>query len=287
MSPFLSILLPTCGHKDPLHAFLISLCSSSLAGKAFEVLVSDNSSAPLLEPIDISFYSSRLPSFSYVHNSPSCTAVQNWNTLLGRARGKFVWVCHHDEYLAQASVRFVELLDMIEFSNSFAFVLPLYKTNCFRIFSRKITLLQKHSLPTLLVKYFLKVPILFFCVNVIGPPSCIIHRRDLRLLYDEKLSWLVDVNYYYSLFTLIRFSDVIFLSSRKFKIIGDQTFVDTLTASLSGSLKDLRMAEVAYLRVFHQLPLRNFLSFITPFLRLFFLMYRLCFTRLSPFITYE
>lgn len=279
MIPSLSILLPTSGYKDALHAFLIPLCSPSLIRKSFEVLISDNSNAPLLNARDIDFYSSRLPFFSYVHNIPSCTAVRNWNVLLGLARGEFVWVCHHDEYLAQAPVRFEELFDIINSSQSLAFVLPLYKSYCVSRFGRKISFLQKHSLSTPLLKYFIERPIFLFSINIIGPPSCIIYRRDLFLRYDENLSWLVDIYFYYSLFSLISISEVTFLSHRKFKIISDQTFVDTLTASLSGSLLELRKAEMSYLSACNQLLFPDFLPLVSPILRLLFLVYRFCFTR--------
>ena len=102
------------------------------------------------------------PPVRYYHNQPSKGAVANWNFGLSLAKGKYVEILHHDEALANEYI--------------------LWKV-------------KKH-----LYTFFIKHPILLFLSNLLGPCACVFIENYKIDHFDEKLHWLVDVDWYYRIF---------------------------------------------------------------------------------------
>jgi hypothetical protein len=88
-----------------------------------------------------------------------------------------------------------------------------------------------------------RTPDYLFRRNVVGPTSVVVARRSMYPRFDPELTWLIDVDAYYRLFTQarsIRFSGAATVAS-----VLNRT--DSITASLRPDLKKRCRQELAYL----------------------------------------
>jgi len=72
-----------------------------------------------------------------------------------------------------------------------------------------------------------KHPILLFIQNVIGPTACITFRREKMQLFNPKLKWLVDVEWYYRMLKGVRVSH-----GKECKIQSTHGHADQITTKL-------------------------------------------------------
>jgi glycosyltransferase involved in cell wall biosynthesis len=120
----------------------------------------------------------------YYHNKPSLGAVKNWNYGLSLATGKYVLVLHHDEELTDG-LHLKKCLDKL--SKGYDVVVSNIKV----IF--KDNKVRYGLCPNLIKHFSLKCAIPLF----IGPTACVIFNRNILQFFDEKLCWLVDIEWYY------------------------------------------------------------------------------------------
>jgi len=120
----------------------------------------------------------------------SLGSPDNWNYAVSLAKVEYIKMLHSDDYFAsgQSLEKYVELLDnnpQADFGFSAAESLSL-STKHKRI----------HSCSAKHLKRLQDEPGFLFFGNIIGPPSSIIYRKSINLLFDTNLKWLVDTDFY-------------------------------------------------------------------------------------------
>jgi glycosyltransferase involved in cell wall biosynthesis len=184
--PLVSICIPTynqLGHfQNALNSALVQTF------KDFEIIVTDDSSSD-----DIYEYINQIPNrdcIKYIRNNPSLGSPANWNKALSIASGRYIKILHHDDqFFDENSLgKFVEALNCNPSANIvFCSLLSCdVTTGVERIHQpSSINLLRLAEDPSIL-----------FSGNFLGPPSGVIFRAPSKYLFNEKLKWLVDIDFY-------------------------------------------------------------------------------------------
>lgn len=129
------------------------------------------------------------PHIKYYHNKPSKGAVANWNFGISLAKGKYIEVLHHDEALASEDILW-EAKQLFETYHSSA-VIANYKVLIGGGVKKEISIKKQFR------AFFIKHPVLLFLSNLLGPCACVFIENGNVDYFDEKLHWLVDVDWYY------------------------------------------------------------------------------------------
>jgi glycosyltransferase involved in cell wall biosynthesis len=149
-----------------------------------EIIVVDDSTTSSIEDY---VRSQHLQGCKYYHNHPSLGAVRNWNKGLRLATLSYLILLHHDEYFPDPHY----LSTVCQwFDRGYDVVVSQVK-----VFING-QLYNRHMIP-FLKKIMIGHPALLFAMNVIGPCACIAVKREYASTFDENLSWLVDVEWYY------------------------------------------------------------------------------------------
>ena len=185
----LSVCIPTYNQTYYLKKALDSLTIQTY--QSFELIISDDSTTEdvfkLVNTYRV-FFGERL---IYIKNSPAFGSPQNWNESIRVARGEFIKILHHDEWLLNSTV--LEKLLQIVIQNPQSFVFAGIKGTIVRE-KRTYT-----NLPTQEQIYsIMKDPFSLIWANIIGPPSTILFKRT-DVEFDKQLLWLVDIDFYLQL----------------------------------------------------------------------------------------
>ncbi len=187
--PKVSICIPTYRQVEFLRKTLSSVLSQDFAD--YELIVSDDSSDASVENLLKEFdFNGKL---RYFHNSPSLGSPANWNFAMKQAQGEYIKILHHDDFFTSENslTKFVKFLDENP-SSSFAFsgtVIDLLALKTKKIYSCSNKQFSKMT----------NAPDRLFFSNYIGAPSATIIRNDKTVFFDEKMKWLVDVDWYIKL----------------------------------------------------------------------------------------
>jgi len=184
--PLVSICIPTYNQLG----YFQSALSSVLAQKFndYEIIVTDDSSSD-----DIYEYINQIPNrgcIKYIRNKPSLGSPVNWNKALSMASGKFIKILHHDDqFFDEYSLGwFVEALN----SNPSANIVFCSLLSCDVITGIERT----HQPSSIDLLKLAEDPSILFSGNFVGPPSGIIFRAPSKYPFNEKLKWLVDIDFY-------------------------------------------------------------------------------------------
>lgn len=165
-------------------------------------------------------------------NSPPLGAVPNWNAILQRATGEFVWVIHHDE-----APHFPKGLD--------AFLHHLRKTPANLLISRlenDSDIFLKRAIRSDALRRILSLlPKSILLHNYIGSPSNVIVRRSHLEAFDEELKWFVDLEWYFRLTRAVARTDMSEFTVTSFP--NDQS----ITASLQDNITQISHSEIDYI----------------------------------------
>jgi len=183
-----SIIVPAYNNLELLQNALSTIVNQKAI--KFEIIIVDDSDNDI-----ISDYIERLQlkNTMYFHNIPSLGAVKNWNFGLSMANGEFLILLHHDEYF----------IDKEYFLNNC--YMKFKKTACDAIISNSIVYFTDgNSKRQIIQKYIKKLiittfPSLLYTVNIIGPTSCVILKKNILVPFNEELNWLVDIDWYFRL----------------------------------------------------------------------------------------
>lgn len=186
MLPLISICVPTYGQPQ-----LLQRCLQSIAEQDYpniEVIVSDDTPDERVKIVCNEFKDS-IP-LQYFHNCPSLGSPANWNAALDKAKGEFLLLLHHDDWLVEKKA--VSKFSKPLLENHFIDVVfgATDTTNANGISSR-----QKIDLPQLR-----RHPENLLLANKIGPPSNLMVRKLASSRYNTAYKWLVDIEYYLQLF---------------------------------------------------------------------------------------
>jgi glycosyltransferase involved in cell wall biosynthesis len=180
-----SILIPA--YNQPLlvkHALDSIVCQTF---KDFEVVITDDSTNNLVKDV-----ASKYPDMNirYYKNPIRLGTPGNWNESISRASGDYIKFLHHDDWFATENSL-----------NQFVAALDYHSTANFA-FSRSITCntdgtrLCYHSATEQQLQSLRESNTAIFPDNFIGAPSSTIYRRSVNLLFDIRLKWLVDIDFY-------------------------------------------------------------------------------------------
>lgn len=186
MRPKVSICIPAYKAPDFFRRVIESVAVQEYPD--YEVIVTDDS--PDNSISDILAATVIAAPVTYVKNAERMGAPKNWNHGIGLAKGDYVKILHHDDWLLtpQSLSRFVALMeDHPDASMGFSAAEAYDQYHRLKFVhtpsSKGITDLRKDR------------NTLFFG-NLIGPPSSIIYRNATGIAFDERLKWLVDIDFY-------------------------------------------------------------------------------------------
>lgn len=178
-----SIVIPAYNNLELFKSALTSVLIQNFEN--YEIIVVDDS-----QNDQICDYLNKLclSRIRYYHNHPSKGAVQNWNYGLSLSEGDAIIVLHHDESFINSDYLFKlnTILDNYDIVIANKKIVTEYgeKKERFPNWYKKLTLL-------------LAFPI--FSLNVVGPCACICFKRELMIPFDQRMHWMVDVDWYYRL----------------------------------------------------------------------------------------
>lgn len=124
----------------------------------------------------------------YYHNKRPLKSPVNWNAALDKAKGDLVVLMHQDDWYHSTTALTQYIKHFENASIDFVFC----QNTAVDEKGNKYILQAFPDLPHKL----LKCPNHLLLAQVIGPPSNTMLRRNVTIRYDERLIWLVDVDYY-------------------------------------------------------------------------------------------
>ena len=188
-TPLLSILIPS--YNFPKGIKRIFQDSEFLVNNyKIEIILSDDSTDNRVRNNFLKL-SKRAFNFKYFSHNPSLGSIKNWNFLLNKSNGKYLWILHHDEFPINENF-YRELIFYLENSKHDIFILDfLLSAN---------SQFRRHT-PLFLIKIIIRYfPSYFLRRNIIGPISRIIIDKKLYIHFDDNLIYFPDMDFYYRLF---------------------------------------------------------------------------------------
>jgi glycosyltransferase involved in cell wall biosynthesis len=184
----ISICIPTYNNIINLQKVIDSVVYQTF--NDYEIIVSDDSTNNKVS--DLIFYNIKKGvKIRYFKNEKSLGSPQNWNYAIKQAFGKYIKILHHDDWLISpdALQKFYDLVSQDD--------------NCF-VFSAAQSIQHNkliHHLPNKKdIDQLVNNPFFLLKRNFIGGPSSMIFPNN-GFLFDERLVWLVDVDFYLQLLT--------------------------------------------------------------------------------------
>lgn len=186
MRPFISICIPAYKNVEYLKRLLESISIQTYTN--FEVIITDdsndNSVADYINTKSWNF------SLSYHKNEKSLGTPENWNAAVNYAKGDWIKIMHHDDWFS-GKLTLEVFAHEIQKHKNYRFFFCAYENVSEDGKTKKVT-----PGSNLYRKLILKEPAALLANNIIGPPSVTIYKNDKNILYDKKLQWLVDMDFY-------------------------------------------------------------------------------------------
>ena len=187
-----SICIPS--YRQPK---LVKRCLNSILKqehKNYEVIVTDDSPDNSVEKIVEKF--EKMMNLQYLKNNKRKGTPENWNYAMKFASGKYIKIIHHDDWLSNVH-SLSKYVDILDHNPDTDFVFSA--SNAFKM-NGKLSFV--HSPNDLQIEMLKKYKDILFFGNFIGAPSCTIFRKSSNIVFDNKLKWLVDIDFYIRLLKL-------------------------------------------------------------------------------------
>jgi glycosyltransferase involved in cell wall biosynthesis len=183
--PKVSVCIPTYRQPEFFRRALVSVLEQKFVD--FEIVVTDDSPD---DDITTVVREASDPRILFVRNDVRLGPAANWNEGLRLARGEYIKPLHHDDWLADPNAlgQFVDLLAE-EPRVKFAF-------SASSAYGPDESLLFVHRPADDRVAEIRRRPKTLLLGNLIGAPSATMHRRSGGVLFDPKLRWVVDIDFY-------------------------------------------------------------------------------------------
>lgn len=197
----LSVLIPTFNYSYGLERILKSFINVEKKYLAkIEFLISDDSNSVYeikkIHEICCLFKEEYKYNLIYLQGARSRSPIDNWNNLIHKANGLYKQIIHHDEFFS--NFKDIEyLLETIELSK-------------YDIYILKINLVKKmfiyNHFPNYLIRFLLELSPSFILIkNFIGPSACFVFKHSCEGIFNPKLKWLVDTDFYNRLLSINSF----------------------------------------------------------------------------------
>lgn len=155
----------------------------------YEIVITDDSPDESVKQVVDSF--SELP-ITYFKNDKSLGTPANWNRAISMAKGEWIKLMHDDDWFRNKD----SLQKFADKTNG----------NTHFIFSEFATVFEsgvekQSNFPLEWKKRIINHPLSLLSRNVIGTPSVTLVHRSVNEVYDERMKWRVDIDYYMQLLT--------------------------------------------------------------------------------------
>jgi glycosyltransferase involved in cell wall biosynthesis len=186
LPPKVSILIPTYNQPDYLRNALDSIVCQTY--KNFEVIITDDSEDTVIKSV-VDEFSTKLD-IKYFKNPVRKGSPGNWNEAISKSSGHYIKFLHHDDWFTNKDSlqEYVHALDNIPHAN-FAF-------SCTNICDINHNIIRTHCPTERELIKLRKNSINLFPHNFVGAPSATIYRRNVNKLFDNRLKWVVDIDFY-------------------------------------------------------------------------------------------
>lgn len=184
MSLLISICIPAYKRTDYLKRLLDSLVIQTF--QQFEVVVTDDSNDASVSAL-LQQYEGRL-NIVYRKNAVALGTPANWNAAIQLAKGEWIKLMHDDDWLAHEH-SLQQFADATRHNQQFVFCaytsrhLQNGTEKAFAPDAAELALLRRQ-------------PHVLQAKNIIGPPSVTMVHRAVTALYDERMKWMVDFDFY-------------------------------------------------------------------------------------------
>lgn len=179
-----SICIPA--YKQP---HFLKRCLDSILEQDFsdyEIIITDDSPDNALQELVSTYNDARI---RYYKNEKPLGSPLNWNEGIKKAQGEYVKILHHDDWLAtpQSLSKYVAMLENNPDTNiAFSGCSDINEKG-----EKKI-----HIAKSSFLKELEKEPETVYKGNQLGAPSVCIFRNHKNYLFDPKLIWMVDSDFY-------------------------------------------------------------------------------------------
>jgi glycosyltransferase involved in cell wall biosynthesis len=186
VTPKVSVCIPAFEQPAFFRRALESVAEQTFS--SYEVVVTDDSRDDSIERIVEQHGGGE--EIRYQRNRERKGSPENWNEAIRLARGEYVKVLHHDDWFADrhALEEFVALLD----DNPRA----AFGFSASNARGADGMLLFVHRPSDERLAEIRRRPSALLLGNWIGSPSATIYRRSAGLLFDPRLRWVVDIDFY-------------------------------------------------------------------------------------------
>ena len=242
----LTILIPTYNFKLGINKILD--CIESIEDDLrdyIEIIISDDSDEEIIQKSRNKSLKKHFKNYFYFHNIENEGAINNWNKLISKAKGDYIWLLHHDEYWQKEKNIISYIFSVINSKKPNILILPITKLKTKRIFKINFKMIQKHITFKRMMKTYINNPKLLIKSNIIGPPSALIYKKN-NFYYDRNLKYLVDVEFYIRLFNSYN-SKKIILGRKYFDLISIQNNDKSITNFLRKEIRNLKKIEENYI----------------------------------------
>jgi glycosyltransferase involved in cell wall biosynthesis len=181
----ISICIPAYKNPDYISRLLDSIAIQTFTD--FEVIVSDDSPDFDIEKLCTKYKNSF--QLSYFRNTTPLGSPENWNEAVRRAGGEWIKIMHDDDWFTDR--------DSLQ---TFADAITAHpEENFFFSAWRRVTSSGNKTdirLSGFRYKTLLRDPVTLFADNCIGPPSAVLYRKRDDIIFDKRLKWVVDFEFY-------------------------------------------------------------------------------------------
>lgn len=228
---FISILVPTKDYKDGLIRLLKNLPKNK---PYLKIIISDDS---VNNNIENFVNELKYTNLTYIKNSKTLGIAKNWNQLLDNCKSKYFMFLHNDDFI-EDKLFFFKLFKLIR-KNQF----PDFISIDTKVINSKTKKSKWHIhctfrfiLNKLFKKYILRR-------NYLGPASAMIIKNKNIKNFDDKLKWLIDVDFYYNIF-LKKNS----LFTNKINVFSESNHESSVTYSMKNKIIETNKKEFLYLK---------------------------------------
>lgn len=183
---FISICIPAYKNTAYLARTLQSITEQTF--RDFEVIITDDSPDDAVAVL-VEQYKQELP-IRYYRNSRALGSPGNWNAAIRLATGQWIKMMHDDDWFAGT-----DSLEQFAAATACA-IAPFIYSGYIKV--DEATGIHQTVLPRSVdINRLRHNPDYLIAFNVIGHPSTTLIKNLPGELYDEKLKWMVDVEYYH------------------------------------------------------------------------------------------
>lgn len=232
--PLLSILIPAYCYPKGVIRILEKVVH--VDERELDILIFDDSpDDSVKETLVERGYINRV---QYKKNEKSSGAIGNWNSLLERSKTDYRMLIHHDEFFEKKT----DIEDLIHYLKKNE-TTKVFLLNC--LLNTKVHFIGRLHFSLKISKLILgKLPEYLFKRNFIGPTACLVISKEVDLRFDEKLKWLVDVDFYYRVFQKIGKDFIKFLP---IFMRSEGRRDESISSSIKHEVEMIRKREIDYL----------------------------------------